>query len=138
MTLGCLDKFRIDFTINSKDEKLSDGTYIDKHPQVFNLLKIAMWLPVIAQIFATYFGILNIVYAANGAERIINGKELGRTFVLVRCAIAFFATPLLILIDIIGTVVKYRIDTRNQKKDNLLQDTATYRRPFYQLGARLI
>lgn len=108
MVVKKLDTFRVLYTINTKDEKDSNNKLIGTK---LNLFKIAMWIPIVSQVFSVILLKLTI-------EAYREGKREGMAGAISRSAIGFFATPLLPLIDLVGTAVKSCIDARNKKREN--------------------
>lgn len=112
-----LDNFRMVYTLNYPGEE--DSEYDDIDPK-FNLLKILTWVPVIAHIAIFIFSI------TKGKEVLgclfnSDASSSDRTLALAgvsRCAIAFFATPLLLPIDLVGTAVKLYIDYKIRQNEN--------------------
>lgn len=109
MTPTNLDIFRTVYTFNTKNEKLSNGDSVKSG----KMGKILMLIPIIAQIIAP---ILLFVLITTASQR---SKKENAAYVF-RITISFFATPLLLVIDLAGTAVKSCLDARAKKQQEVL------------------
>lgn len=91
-----LDIFRAIYTFNSKNEKLSTGQ--EAASLAARVMKVVMVIPVLAQIVAPI-----VLYSVISRSQ----EQSKKTIIacLSRIALSFFATPLLLAIDLAGTAV---------------------------------
>lgn len=102
-----LDNFRFAYTINWSGEPFSTPEAELNGPfdgMILSTLKILMWAPVISQIAAIILFV--------GVCKDKDMKKSTACALISRGVIGFFATPLLIPIDIVGTLVKIVINAR--------------------------
>lgn len=112
-----LDDFRVAYTLNWHGENNSMGPMVIS-PMTENFGKMAMWIPVISHIVAAIL-LFRTIKEFNEDEFSTWQEKLDQPTVLKisRCAIALTVPPLLFLIDIVGTAVKYCADARDASKD---------------------
>jgi hypothetical protein len=106
MARTSLDYFRTVYTINIPKEKYAKEDLVE-NICAKNAMKILTWIPVISQIISTIFLI----------STLCNKKynpSLKIAFIS-RFVIGIIASPLLMLIDLIGTAIKSIIDARNAR-----------------------
>lgn len=106
-----LDNFRRYYTINYTGERDSRNFPISNN----NFFKIAMWVPVVSYLFS----IIVLKAAYEGLTSDDPYKRLTKSEVATYISRAVFGIvlpPLLIIIDLVGTLVKLVIDAMNKNK----------------------
>lgn len=110
-----LNNFRFFYTLNYAGEEGSPGSGLlplERDEALFySLSKMSMWIPIISHVTSTIF--LVVMYKECKGEK--NAAWPFATAVS-RAVFAIICPPILIPIDLIGTLVKLVIDHMNKRK----------------------
>ena len=104
-----LDNFRKSYTFNWQTEKDSNGYNVCAAHEAIgdNVMKMLMWIPIISHIFATM-----LLYASVQDIKDYGSVSRSNILFISRSVIALTIPPLLIPIDLLGTLVKFCVDAR--------------------------
>ena len=109
-----LDVFGRVYTLNYEGERnpcISEAIILSKScARETNTWKMLMWIPVVAQIVGTML----LIDAIDDYKKDTYKRDLQNIAMISRCVIAITATPLLIPIDVVGTLVKLCLNWINR------------------------
>ena len=116
-----LDDFRESYTLNWQTEKDSYEYDVCPPDEAIsgNICKMLMWIPIISHIFAT---VMLVKFIKNYKLADASRNDI---LWISRCLIALTVPPLLIPIDLVGTLVKFCADAKKPAIDKKAATSAT-------------